>query len=188
MTPADPLDDRLAAAFNDHQRRPTERGRLLGPDAVAFAVELFSRLGAAVLVRPSPWRKRCPTSRSSKYLPGIRIFSYLCQQLIFFHSLAGADEQAGDHPGGRGFYADFHLHGFKQEQRLALLDSLALLHLDGAYLGRHGRAYGLSTARLPAVVRTAGRWALEAVGAAVQRNPFFGAVGCPIEGQRLAVE
>ena len=32
------------------------RGRLLGPDAVAAAVEEFRRLGAEVLVRPSPWR------------------------------------------------------------------------------------------------------------------------------------
>jgi hypothetical protein len=56
LTPADPLDRRIAAAFDAHQRRVTERGRLLGPDAVAFAVEQFGRLGAEVLVRPSPWR------------------------------------------------------------------------------------------------------------------------------------
>jgi SAM-dependent methyltransferase len=55
ITPSDPLDHRLAAAFDSHQRRPTERGRLLGPDAVDFAVEVFRRLGAEVLVRPSPW-------------------------------------------------------------------------------------------------------------------------------------
>jgi hypothetical protein len=56
LIPADPLDVRVAAAFNDHQRRATERGRLLGPDAVAFAVEEFGRLGCEVVVRPSPWR------------------------------------------------------------------------------------------------------------------------------------
>jgi hypothetical protein len=56
LTPADPLDRRVAAAFDAHQRRATERGRLLGPDAVALAVEEFARLGAEVLVRPSPWR------------------------------------------------------------------------------------------------------------------------------------
>ena len=56
LTPADPLDARVAAAFDAHQRRTTERGRLLGPDAVAVAVEAFGRLGAEVLVRPSPWR------------------------------------------------------------------------------------------------------------------------------------
>ncbi len=39
LTPADPLDRRVAAAFDAHQRRVTERGRLLGPDAVALAVE-----------------------------------------------------------------------------------------------------------------------------------------------------
>jgi sugar phosphate isomerase/epimerase len=56
IAPAEPLDRRVAAAFDAHQRRPTERGRLLGPDAVDFAVEAFRRLGAEVLVRPSPWR------------------------------------------------------------------------------------------------------------------------------------
>ena len=56
LTPADPLDARVAAAFDAHQRRTTEGGRLLGPDAVAVAVEGFGRLGAEVLVRPSPWR------------------------------------------------------------------------------------------------------------------------------------
>ena len=56
LTPADHLDRRVAAAFDAHQRRMTERGRLLGPDAVALAVEQFARLGAEVLIRPSPWR------------------------------------------------------------------------------------------------------------------------------------
>jgi SAM-dependent methyltransferase len=56
LNPADPLDRRVAAAFDAHQRRVTERGRLLGPDAVALAVGQFGRLAAEVLVRPSPWR------------------------------------------------------------------------------------------------------------------------------------
>jgi hypothetical protein len=56
LTPADPLDARMAAAFNAHQRRATTAGRLLGPDAVATAVEELHRTGAEVLVRPSPWR------------------------------------------------------------------------------------------------------------------------------------
>jgi hypothetical protein len=56
ITPAVPLDGRVAAAFDAHQRRATERGRLLGPDAVAFAVEAFRRLGAELLLRPSAWR------------------------------------------------------------------------------------------------------------------------------------
>jgi SAM-dependent methyltransferase len=56
ITPADPLDRRVAAAFDAHQRRETKRGRLLGPDAVDFAARAFRRTGAEVLVRPSPWR------------------------------------------------------------------------------------------------------------------------------------
>src|ERR1700722_7105887 len=56
LTPAEPLDCRIAVAFDAHQRRVTERGRLLGPDAVAVAVEQAARSGAEVLVRPSPWR------------------------------------------------------------------------------------------------------------------------------------
>jgi hypothetical protein len=56
LEPADRLDGRVAAAFDAHQRRMTLRGRLLGPDAVEAAVEGFRRLGAEVIVRPSPWR------------------------------------------------------------------------------------------------------------------------------------
>jgi hypothetical protein len=56
LVPADPLDTRVAAAFDAHQRRMTVRGRLLGPDAVVAAIEGFRRRGAEVLVRPTPWR------------------------------------------------------------------------------------------------------------------------------------
>jgi hypothetical protein len=56
LLPPDPLDVRMATAFNAHQRRPTQRGRLLGPDAVEAASDGFRRHGAEVLVRPSPWR------------------------------------------------------------------------------------------------------------------------------------
>ena len=49
LTPADPLDAAMAAAFNDHQRR----GGLLGPDAVPAALDA---LGGTAVVRPSPWR------------------------------------------------------------------------------------------------------------------------------------
>jgi SAM-dependent methyltransferase len=56
LRPADPLDGRVAAAFDAHQRRATERGRLLGPNAVAAAVDAFGQRGAEVLVRPSPWQ------------------------------------------------------------------------------------------------------------------------------------
>jgi hypothetical protein len=56
LLPGDPLDARIAAAFNAHQRRETPRGRLLGPDAVDAAADAFRRLGSEVVVRPSPWR------------------------------------------------------------------------------------------------------------------------------------
>ena len=56
LTPADPLDARLAAAFNAHQRRTTAAGPLLGPDAVAAAVDELCATGAELVVRPSPWR------------------------------------------------------------------------------------------------------------------------------------
>jgi SAM-dependent methyltransferase len=56
LTPPDPLDVEIAAAFNAHQRRVTGGRRLLGPDAVDAAAEAFTRLGAKVLVRPSRWQ------------------------------------------------------------------------------------------------------------------------------------
>lgn len=56
MSPPDRLDRVLAAAFDAHQRRTTERGRLLGPDAVPLAIRELCRLGSEVLVRSSPWR------------------------------------------------------------------------------------------------------------------------------------
>jgi hypothetical protein len=56
LTPADPLDGRVGDAFDAHQRRVTERGRLLGPEAATRAVERCGQLGAEVLVRHSPWR------------------------------------------------------------------------------------------------------------------------------------
>ena len=52
LTPADPLDAVVGAAFNAHQRR----AGLLGPDAVAAAVHELRGTGAEILVRPSPWR------------------------------------------------------------------------------------------------------------------------------------
>jgi hypothetical protein len=56
LTPPDPLDAEIAAAFNDHQRRTVDGRGLLGPDAVDATVEAFERRGARVLVRSSPWR------------------------------------------------------------------------------------------------------------------------------------
>jgi hypothetical protein len=56
LLPVDPLDAQVAVSFDGHQRRVTPHGRLLGPDAVATAVDGFRRLAAEVVVRPSPWR------------------------------------------------------------------------------------------------------------------------------------
>jgi hypothetical protein len=56
LTPADPLDCRVAAAFNAHQRRITEKGALLGPNAPDVANKEFRRRGAEVVVGVSPWR------------------------------------------------------------------------------------------------------------------------------------
>ncbi|MFW5470536.1 SAM-dependent methyltransferase [Knoellia sp. CPCC 206435] len=56
LTPAEDLDTRLEAAFNDHQRRTTDGRSLLGPDAAAAAVGLFTNAGWRVHGRPSPWR------------------------------------------------------------------------------------------------------------------------------------
>ncbi len=56
LSPADPLDAEIAAAFDAHQRRVSDGRRLLGPDAVAIATEAFERRGATVLTLPSPWQ------------------------------------------------------------------------------------------------------------------------------------
>ena len=55
LTPADPLDREIMAAFNDHQQRDTVGGPLLGPNAFRAAVQAFTALGRDVLVRSSPW-------------------------------------------------------------------------------------------------------------------------------------
>lgn len=55
LTPSDPLDSEIEAAFNAHQRRTVAGRRLLGPDAVAATVAAFERRGAVVHRRPSPW-------------------------------------------------------------------------------------------------------------------------------------
>ncbi|MFC0505609.1 class I SAM-dependent methyltransferase [Micromonospora costi] len=56
LTPADPLDAEIAAAFNDHQRRTAGGRHLLGPDAVDATLAAFARHGVPVRTRPSPWR------------------------------------------------------------------------------------------------------------------------------------
>jgi hypothetical protein len=52
LTPEEPLDALMGAAFDAHQRR----GGKLGPDALTAAVDRLRGTGARVLVRPSPWR------------------------------------------------------------------------------------------------------------------------------------
>lgn len=56
LAPGHPLDRRVAAAFNAHQRRDIGGGPLLGPDAVGAARDAFILQGLEVVVRPSPWR------------------------------------------------------------------------------------------------------------------------------------
>jgi hypothetical protein len=56
LTPADPLDAEVEAAFNDHQRRTVGDRTLLGPDAAEAAVAAFGRHGKSVLTRDTPWR------------------------------------------------------------------------------------------------------------------------------------
>lgn len=52
LTPEEPLDAAVAAAFNAHQRR----GERLGPDAVEAAIDAFARRGYRATTFPSPWR------------------------------------------------------------------------------------------------------------------------------------
>lgn len=71
MTPADPLDRTIAEAFNLHQRRTSGDRRLLGPDAVDAAIDMFGRLGGDVHVRPSPWRLDAATAAlAAEWLTG----------------------------------------------------------------------------------------------------------------------
>jgi hypothetical protein len=56
LTPPDPLDSAFAAAFDAHQRRTVDGRRLLGPDGGGAAADAFTRRGARVTSRPSPWR------------------------------------------------------------------------------------------------------------------------------------
>ncbi len=89
LTPPDPLDSRVGAAFNAHQRRATGRGRLLGPDAVMIAAEEFGRLGAEVLTRPSPWRLGAAQAElAAEWLTGW--VAAACEQEIGLTTEAGA--------------------------------------------------------------------------------------------------
>lgn len=55
LTPADPLDTYVTAAFNEHQRRVADGRALLGPAAAQHTTAAFRRRNAVVLSRPSPW-------------------------------------------------------------------------------------------------------------------------------------
>jgi trans-aconitate methyltransferase len=56
LSPAETFDQRVMAAFNEHQRRTTAAGTLLGPEAARATVDLFAEYGHTVVTRPSPWR------------------------------------------------------------------------------------------------------------------------------------
>lgn len=56
LSPDDPLDTEIAAAFNAHQRRTTGIRRLLGPDAVEATADAFARCAMPTVLHPSPWR------------------------------------------------------------------------------------------------------------------------------------
>jgi hypothetical protein len=56
ITPAEPLDAELTAAFNAHQCRVVDGRHLLGPTAVDAMAVAFGRRGATVLDCPSPWQ------------------------------------------------------------------------------------------------------------------------------------
>jgi hypothetical protein len=71
LTPTHPLDDRIAAAFNAHQRRSVDGRRLLGPDAVTHATASFTELGAEVFVADTPWQLGADHARlMAEWLPG----------------------------------------------------------------------------------------------------------------------
>jgi hypothetical protein len=89
LAPADRLDRRVAAAFDAHQRRTTQRGRLLGPDAVAAAIAELERLGAQVRVRPSPWRLGASQAElAAEWLTGW--LGAACEQSAPLAAVAGA--------------------------------------------------------------------------------------------------
>ena len=53
--PADPLDEKIVAAVNAHQRTDKGFGPALGPSAAQTAIERFEQLGYAVVQGPSDW-------------------------------------------------------------------------------------------------------------------------------------
>jgi hypothetical protein len=82
LSPADPLDADIGAAFNAHQRR----GGLLGPDAVAAVLAAVS---GDVVVRPSPWRLNgTDTGLTAEWLDGW--LAAACEQEPALAAEAGA--------------------------------------------------------------------------------------------------
>ena len=55
LDPADPLDGRIVAAVNKHQRTDKGFGPALGPAAAQAAIEQFEQLDYAVVQGPSDW-------------------------------------------------------------------------------------------------------------------------------------
>jgi hypothetical protein len=55
LSPSDPLDRRIVAAVNRHQKRDKGFGPALGPAAAKAAVAAFERLGYAVISGASDW-------------------------------------------------------------------------------------------------------------------------------------
>jgi len=92
LTPGDPLDATVAAAFDAHQRRAVAGRRLLGPDATQSIVEAFARRGVRAVVRSSPWRLGGHNAELT---------------LEWFHGwLAAAGEQCPELAGPLAAYAD----------------------------------------------------------------------------------
>jgi len=56
LDPSEPRDLPVAAAFDAHQQRVVDGRRLLGPTAAAAAESAFTRRGAHVRSRASPWQ------------------------------------------------------------------------------------------------------------------------------------
>jgi hypothetical protein len=55
IEPPDPLDQRVVAAVNAHQRRDKGFGPALGPAAARAAIEQFERVGYTVVHGPADW-------------------------------------------------------------------------------------------------------------------------------------
>ena len=85
LTPEEPLDAPMCAAFNAHQRR----GRKLGPDAVAAALDGLRGTRAELLARPSRWQLDAAwTDLTAEWLDGW--VAAACEQEPVLAAEAGA--------------------------------------------------------------------------------------------------